>query len=106
MAQNLQPPDSNRFSWERHTVVVQSQKDGNVDSAHDGCAGGSQAVEGTTQTVGGWGAAISSFWEVVAAAAEDPVPPLPTAHLTSAECKARIEQLDSLLPVLPCSSQP
>lgn len=97
MAEKLQPPDPHRFSWERHTVVVQSQDGDSVDSAKDRDAGGSATLEGAAKTVGAGGAAMPAFWEVIAAAAEDPVPSLPTAYSTSEECKARIEQLASLL---------
>lgn len=86
MAASIQPPDPERFKWERHTSVIEPQgfrrKAGSVlegdkdaDALEHRWASSSLSGTGTDSREGS--PAYLSFWRVIAAAAEDPVPPLP-----------------------------
>lgn len=80
MATSIQPPDPLRFKWERYTMVIRPStfprrsggvlgraSDSHVQSTHrnDGMSG-DEAIA----------SAFHMFWETVAAAAQDPVPPV------------------------------
>lgn len=86
MAENIQPPDPERFKWERHTSVIEPsgfrQNVGGVrEGDHDADVlehrRESSPSSGAGTESGDCVAAMLSFWRVIAAAAEDPVPPLP-----------------------------
>lgn len=89
MAGNIQPPDPERFKWERHTSVIEPQgfrlkvrgvldRDNKADAlGHLGRRWASSSLSGTETVFGEDASANQSFWRVIATAAEDPVPPLP-----------------------------
>lgn len=86
MAESIQPPDPERFKWERHTSVIERsgfcRKVGGVwKGGHGpdvlGHHRASSSSRGAGTESGEDASAMLSFWRVIAAAAEDPVPALP-----------------------------
>lgn len=99
MAESIQPPDPERFTWERHTSIIERSGFGqNVGGA---CKGGhgadvlghhrasSCSSSGAGTESGGDASAMLSFWRVIAAAAEDPVPALPVLATAALREQAR-----------------
>lgn len=95
MSESFQPPNPERFKWERHTVVMEPP---DLDTNREGAfVVGGQDTHPSRQNrepsrpkdVGGeaWESALASwlFWQVIIAAAEDLVPPLPVSTALSRE---------------------
>lgn len=88
MAEHIQPPDPERFKWERHTSVIEPSGfrqnvggvwEGDNDAEVLGHRWASRSWSGAGLETAGGASAMLSFWRVIAAAAEDPVPPLPVS---------------------------
>lgn len=89
MATSIQPPDPLRYKWERYSVTIRPSVPQRWSEGVLGCASDSH-VQHTSRDDDKSGdeataSAFRAFWRTVAAAAEDPVPPIPALCFNNTE---------------------
>lgn len=89
MAAQIETPDPLRFPWELHTMAVEPSAitqpkalnvlAGRQEAAQGGSVASSVSEGATAEMSVVTAATMRSFWQMVKAAAKDPVPPAPVS---------------------------